>query len=435
MGVQRVHWAYVVSEHQSAHRPGGIGGTEHPMATPHHLRPTDISRTGTEPARYCHGGAVDDILDDASSVRPMYQPIVELASGVVVGYEALARWPAYPGVDPTAVFTAAAERGVAAELDHACRVAAVAGAQASGLSDTAALFVNMEPPTGTVDRDSRVIDAIDRMDGPVVVELTERFLLADPAALLSVVRGLRAAGCLIALDDVGAHPDSVTLLDFIAPDVVKLDRTLIQHDPSLDGARTIAAVSAYIESTGAVLLAEGIETEDHLARALALGATAGQGWMYGIPAALPASASAATEHRFWTPNHPTTPPGRSPSLPRPPSSYLDRDIAALPSDLFVDVPPAIGRKALLVVMTTQIEDHARRCSEPLTVLTAFEHACWFTASAAARYSALAEINPFVAVLGVDMATHPAPGVRGSKRTRRSPRSGPSQWSAPTTSPR
>ncbi|PRC61816.1 diguanylate phosphodiesterase, partial [Mycobacterium sp. ITM-2017-0098] len=75
------------------------------------------------------------------------------------------------------------------------------------------------------------------------------------------VEVLRSRGFLIALDDVGAHRDSLALLDIVAPDIVKLDLGLVQHQPDRIQARTIAAVMAHHERTGALILAEGIETD------------------------------------------------------------------------------------------------------------------------------------------------------------------------------
>ena len=91
------------------------------------------------------------------------------------------------------------------------------------------------------------------------------------------------------LDDVGIDERSLALMPFLAPDVIKLDMSLIQERrPTPASARVLNSVAAEAERTGAVLLAEGIDTEAHLARARAVGATLGQGWYFGRPGALPA---------------------------------------------------------------------------------------------------------------------------------------------------
>lgn len=93
-----------------------------------------------------------------------------------------------------------------------------------------------------------------------MAEITERALTHNPAELLRAVRLMRACGCGIALDDVGAVSYSLALLPFLVPDVIKLDMSLVQAWPDADQARILTAVSAYAERTGATVPAEGIET-------------------------------------------------------------------------------------------------------------------------------------------------------------------------------
>ena len=126
-------------------------------------------------------------------------------------------------------------------------------------------------------------------DLKVFYELTERALAARPAEILVEIERDTSAGLRHRhrrsrhrLAQPRAHP-------FICPDVVKLDMTLV-HDPLTDtGSAIAAAVRAYAADTGALILAEGIETAEHEARADLLGAELGQGWGYGRPAPLPVS--------------------------------------------------------------------------------------------------------------------------------------------------
>lgn len=159
------------------------------------------------------------------SLQAAYQPIVELASETVVGFEALARWPTLAGATPDVVFAAARKCGRTAELDWACRLAALEGALDFGLGREHALFVNVEPAgLGAVEPENAgaTNDAAQR-GLRVVLELTERSLARNPAELLRVVGLARDRDWGIALDDVGAEPESLALLPFLAPDVVKLD--------------------------------------------------------------------------------------------------------------------------------------------------------------------------------------------------------------------
>ena len=97
--------------------------------------------------------ALDDELERilaSGAVRSLYQPIVDLATGEHVGVEALARGPAGSALErPDALFDRARAVGRLADLDHACRAAAISGAAAAHLAAPWTLFVNTEPETTT----------------------------------------------------------------------------------------------------------------------------------------------------------------------------------------------------------------------------------------------------------------------------------------------
>ena len=119
----------------------------------------------------------------------------------------------------------------------------------------------------------------------VVLEITER--AAGSAARPSCCApssGSGREGWRIALDDVGADDMSLAFMPLLRPEVVKLDLRLVRDRPSPEVASIMNAVSAYSESTGALVLAEGIENAGHLVTAGALGAVLGQGWLLGRPA-------------------------------------------------------------------------------------------------------------------------------------------------------
>ncbi|MFP5078688.1 EAL domain-containing protein, partial [Rhizobium sp. YIM 134829] len=216
-------------------------------------------------------------------LRAVFQPIVSLPEGRVVGYEALARWPHLTGIPREDVFTYAVDTGRAPGLERHCIEAAIVGAQTAGLAPGTALFINCEATAPFLSRsDSRIL-AQGAEQFRLVFEVTERSLLAHPPDLLQKVVALREEGFAIALDDVGADMNALTLLDVLAPDVIKLDMTLVQSQPHYQQARTWAAVLAHHERAGAHVLAEGIETAEHLHRALALGASLGQGFRFGRP--------------------------------------------------------------------------------------------------------------------------------------------------------
>ncbi len=163
-----------------------------------------------------------------------------------------------------------------------------AAASQGGVGPERALFVNVEPSSAASwvpeIGDPLLEEALEQF--PLVVELTERALPNHTTDLIPLAEDLRRRGARIALDDVGTDPRSLALMPFLRPDVIKLDLGLLHNSPSREIAEVVHAVNAEAERTGALILAEGIETEDHLRRALALGASYGQGWLFGRPGEL-----------------------------------------------------------------------------------------------------------------------------------------------------
>ncbi len=223
--------------------------------------------------------------DAIAGVRAVYQPVVDLDTRQVVGYEALARGPVGALHDPDVLFAAAAAAGRTAELDWACRAVAIRGAVEGQLGRSRMLFLNAEPEVLARELPADVETAITReakrypLD--VVVELTERELGPNLPGVLRAVERIRARGSRIAVDDVGADPASLALLPLLAPEVIKLDLRLVQSNTTQEIARIVGAVNAQAERTGALVLAEGIETEEHARTAHMLGARLGQGFMFG----------------------------------------------------------------------------------------------------------------------------------------------------------
>ena len=271
------------------------------------------SRGRSGPARPCSDALFRDALD-RRRLTVLFQPLVDLRGGTVVGHEALSRGPAGTRLEqPAGLFAAARAAGRTAELDWACRCTAFSDALAGSRCPSWRLFVNAEPdtlgspcPADLVPQWRRAHRAL-----RVVVELTERALLRRPAQLLQVVSTLRELGWEIALDDVGANHDGVALLPVVEPDVVKLDAALLGE--RLDGGQraTLRAVQVWAARSGGVVVAEGIETERQRDRAVDLGAAWGQGFLFGRPSPfspLPPDAAAPARRPRWTLRRPREEP-------------------------------------------------------------------------------------------------------------------------------
>ncbi|MGY1814961.1 EAL domain-containing protein [Blastococcus sp. SYSU D00820] len=362
-------------------------------------------------------GTVADVLR-AGGVRSVFQPIVDLDTGAVVAYEALARGPEGPLERPDALFAAARSEGLLAELDEACRATALSTALDRGVTAPLTLFVNVEPEVLDTAPLEDLLALVSEAPGDlrVVMEITERALAARPAELLRTVERVRAVGWGVAVDDVGAEPLSLAFMPLLRPDVVKLDLRLVQERPGPVIAEIMNAVNAHAERTGAVVLAEGIEDEAHLAMARALGATLGQGWYFGRPGPGPVAGRPTAEL----------------PLPRPvPLGTEDGELSpfsCLPDGVALRTAP----KALLIELSKQLEREALRMGRTCVVAATFQEARHFTPSTTQRYRDLVERTGFVCALGEDLPEEPLPGLRGTHLSPTDPVRG--EWDVTVLSP-
>ncbi len=217
-------------------------------------------------------------------VQPVFQPIVDLSTRAVVGLEALARGPAGTALEfPDRLFAAARDAGRLGELDMLCAERALELAVAASVPPPL-LFVNAEPAVLDQPLSPRLIELVQAgLPFREVLEFTERALPAVPGSLLRLAALVQQWGNSIALDDVGVDPMSLAFLPVLEPEVIKLDMSLVRA-PDTSTARTVAAVvRAESHRTGALVIAEGVETEDDLLVARELGAHWGQGWLFGRP--------------------------------------------------------------------------------------------------------------------------------------------------------
>lgn len=230
-------------------------------------------------------GPVDDL-----DLHAVFQPIVDLRDGAVVGYEALMRSGPVGGElhGAPALLAAARREDSVLALDLAARDAALRAAAAAGLGSPFSLFLNVTPDA--LDGGSPDLPAA---ASTLLVEVTEASLVARPEPLLRSLTRLRSAGWGIALDDVGADPRALALMPVLYPDVIKLDLRLLDERSPQDRARIVTAVGAEAELRHATVLAEGIDSEEHLEAARAVGASLGQGYRLGAPAPLPDALPAA----------------------------------------------------------------------------------------------------------------------------------------------
>ncbi len=207
------------------------------------------------------------------------QPIVDLATGVRVGSEALSRFPAEWERTPDVVFEEAHSVGRGDELELlALRRAAAHLDHVDGY-----VAMNVSPGTLMTPECAALLGELplDR----VLLELSEHDQVDDYDALAAVLAPFRAAGLRLAIDDVGAGFSSLRHIVVTSPDVIKIDRSLVSGLDT-DPVRTILIRSLvdFARGLGARVVAEGIETAEEADVLQGLGVDYGQGWHFGRPA-------------------------------------------------------------------------------------------------------------------------------------------------------
>lgn len=212
----------------------------------------------------------------------VFQPVKDLTTMAVVGYEALSR---FEHGRPEDWFARAAAVGLGVELE----VSAARGALARvpDIPHGAYLAVNLSAAAMCSEQVPAVLGGVDLTR--VVVELTEQTGVHDYDEMRDRVAWLRRRGGRVAVDDAGAGYAGLQRILEMSPDVIKLDRGLV-HDVDSDQARQamVAALTFFARRTRAALVAEGVETRDEVRVLRELGVPLGQGFHLGRPEPLSA---------------------------------------------------------------------------------------------------------------------------------------------------
>lgn len=222
---------------------------------------------------------------------PFYQPVVALADGRVVGYEALLRWnhPERGLLAPGEFLAVAEESGCAESIDRQMftqvmtKLPALAGANGFVSINVSARHFRLP------DLDSRLLDLLRRhgvAPRSLRVEVTENALLDNPAQVKRILENLRTHGVGIALDDFGTGYSSLSYLHQYPFDTLKIDRSFINGLPDHGENQSVAVVRAIqvlADSMRMQVIAEGIENEHQRRRLLELGCRYAQGFLFARP--------------------------------------------------------------------------------------------------------------------------------------------------------
>ena len=212
--------------------------------------------------------------------RPVFQPVVDVATGSVVGYEALTRFA--DGSAPDVVFAEGRAAGLEAELELATLGEAVAAA--TDLPAGAWLSLNVSPALVTAGK--RLASVLRRTDRSIVLEVTEHVAVDDYAALRTAMARLRPK-VRVAVDDVGSGFANFGHIVELRPAFVKLDIGLVRGiDADLTRQALIVGLLHFANESSSTTIAEGVETEAELATLRRLGVPLAQGYLLGRPASV-----------------------------------------------------------------------------------------------------------------------------------------------------
>jgi diguanylate cyclase (GGDEF)-like protein len=220
------------------------------------------------------------IIDDPAAIVPVFQPIVDLRTGEVVGHEALSRFPDAGWRTPQEWFDLAHAHDLAIEFEAAAVRAALHAPERPALP-----FVNLNISPKVL------LSARDRIGLPddlstITIEVTEDELVTEGRDLEIALHELRARGARIAIDDAGAGYAGLKQVMWVRPDIVKLDMELtraIHADPVR--MALVESLVRFARRVGAIVCAEGIESLDDIEVLANLDVPWGQGYAIGRPSA------------------------------------------------------------------------------------------------------------------------------------------------------
>ncbi|WP_243672277.1 EAL domain-containing protein [Paraburkholderia kirstenboschensis] len=217
----------------------------------------------------------------------VYQPIVDTASRELVGVEALLRWqhPKWGAISPASFMEEVESSEMLGPVTQFVMRMAVAEMSQRRPAVPLRIAVNVAP--GDLERRgfvAQVEDLIVVLPAGVslVLELTERFLLAGSTRMAAIFNALKARGVRFAIDDFGTQHSNLDLLGRFEFDYVKIDRQFV-NQVDTGGADLIAAMVSVAKHYGLQVIAEGVETESQHAALLAAGVPFAQGYLYQRP--------------------------------------------------------------------------------------------------------------------------------------------------------
>ncbi len=231
---------------------------------------------------------------ERDELRLAYQPLIDLRSGQVAGFEALARWrhDDRGEISPNEFIPVAEESGLILALGqwamHAATGMLAQWDEAAGAALPLSVAVNLSAIQVARDDVAGMVESAlrtSRVQGDrLAVELTESCIVQDPGRATRVLDAIKALDATVAMDDFGTGYSSLAYLQRLPIDVLKIDRSFVSAmmvDP--DSVAIVRAVLSLAEALAMRTTAEGVETRDLAATLRALGCDTGQGFYFAEP--------------------------------------------------------------------------------------------------------------------------------------------------------
>lgn len=239
---------------------------------------------------------------DHEEVRTVFQPIIDLETSRIVGYEALTRGPQKSQYEmPAVLFSLADSYGFSDQLEWVCIIKAVINfnlnmnfirgkiKEDDGAERDLLLFLNTDPKTyhatsSIVGRFSEILKKYYISPKNIVLEITERNAIEDFQKFREVTAELKKLGFSIAIDDAGAGYSSLQSIAELRPKYLKFDMSLVRGiDADFIKQELLRTLMDFARKTDSIVVAEGIETEAEYRTVKLLGAHLGQGYYFARP--------------------------------------------------------------------------------------------------------------------------------------------------------
>lgn len=238
--------------------------------------------------RESHPITLNEIMDSCL-ISTLYQPIVRLEDGAVIGYEALSRGPRDTEFESPMALLAEAERSQCLwDLEILLRRLAIE--RSAGLEEGQTLFLNVDPriikdPGFQQGLTREYLEAVSLKPSAIIFEITERYAIKDYQAFNRVLDNYREQGYQIAIDDAGAGYSGMHTIAVTQPNYVKIDMDIVRNVHSDPMRQAIVKSFVLLGQTANIrIIAEGIESREELKTLVRLGVYSGQGFYLQRPA-------------------------------------------------------------------------------------------------------------------------------------------------------